>query len=69
MDKEWLQSIKSYRKEIMTIGYLDLLGMSEAIMNQPIEEVADKYISTFVAEKASHLFAGGEELTGEITPP
>ncbi len=42
MDKEWLKSIKGFRKEIMTIGYLDLLGMSEAIMNQPIEEVADK---------------------------
>jgi len=68
MDKEWLQSIKGYRQEIMTIGYLDLLGMSNAIMNQPIKEVADKFISTFIAEKASHLFAGGEELTGEATP-
>lgn len=68
MDKGWMQSIKSFKKKIMTIGYLDLLGMSEAIMNQPIEEVADKYISTFMAEKASHLFAGGEELTGEATP-
>jgi len=67
MDKEWMRSIKSFRKEIMTIGYLDLLGMSEAIMNQPIDEVADKYISTFIAEKASHLFAGGEELIGEAT--
>ena len=68
MDKEWIHSIKGFEKDVMTIGYLDLLGMSQAIMELPIEDVAKKYIDVYLAEKASHLFVGGEEQTGEATP-
>lgn len=59
---------QGFEKNIMTIGYLDILGMSQAIMDLPIEDVADKYINAHIAETTSHLFVGGEELTGEATP-
>ncbi len=68
MEKEWLRSIKSFKKDIMTIGYLDLLGISKDVMDLPIEGIVDKYISAYMSEKVSHLFYGGEEKTGEATP-
>lgn len=68
MKKEWMQNIKGFQKEVMTIGYIDLLGVSQAVMDQPIENVVEKYVNTHIAEKASHLFVGGEEQTGEATP-
>jgi hypothetical protein len=67
MDTDWIESIKGYRKDIMTIGYVDLLGISEDIIKLPTNEVADKYVNTYIAELAAHLFLGGEEITGEVT--
>lgn len=68
MEKEWMQNIEGFQKELMTIGYIDLLGVSQAVMDQPIENVVEKYVNTHIAEKASHFYVGGEEQTGEATP-
>lgn len=67
MDTDWIANIKGYKKDIMTIGYVDLLGISEEIIKLPINEVANKYVNTYIAELAAHFFLGGEENTGEVT--
>lgn len=65
MNKEWLLVSKVLKKDIMTVGYLDLLGVSKTVMGSPIEEVAEKYINAYIAQTTSHLLHRGEEKIGK----
>lgn len=61
MGKIDLSAIKSFKQGIMTIGYLDMLGISKALLTSPLEDVVQSYISLFISQLASRTWYDGYE--------
>ena len=68
MEETVIDALKGTELGVMTIGYLDILGMSEAILESPPAQVAQTYVDVYIAQLASHLYVGGEEMSGEVKP-
>jgi hypothetical protein len=65
LDDTLIDAIKGTKKDIMTIGYLDLLGVGRKILTETPEKVGDIYFQVHIGEMATHQYCGGEQITGE----